>query len=549
SVLNTVMSSRPDPGSFWPIGRQISIPSPPPARADHAVFSQENLQQRLIALIEGAGESFTYAIFWQDSATGFGVPSFLSWGDGYYKGEENRGNRKTTSSPSEQEHRKKVLRELNSLVSGTPAHSSLDEFVEEDVTDTEWFFLISMTHIFESGSGIPGQALYTSTPALGYGLQTLVCIPSSNGVVELGSTAVIFQSLDLVKKVVSLFNFNGLDAASFSGTGSWGTPPPYLAQHHRPSSSSLEGSSLNAKQLGSASENPSACHQQTIGSRDFRFSSSSEMNHHPPTGNGNKKSPPASRGSNDDGKHSSDVIAPSSGAPPPFKNNNGGVAESSDAHSDIEASVAKDAGSSKVVDPQKRPKKRGRKPANGREEPLNHVEAERQRREKLNQRFYALRAVVPTVSKMDKSSLLGDAISYINELKSKLQNSELDMEEMRAQLESLKKKKKKKEEEEEGLPPHNETKYSAPSENKYGGGGATDIEVKIIGSDAMIRIQCSRKNHPAAKLMAAFKELDLDLHHASISVMNESMIQRATVKMGATSFSQDQLRTTLMSKI
>ncbi|XLR42440.1 hypothetical protein S83_027100 [Arachis hypogaea] len=69
---------------------------------------------------------------------------------------------------------------------------------------------------------------------------------------------------------------------------------------------------------------------------------------------------------------------------------------------------------------EKRPKKRGRKPANGREEPLNHVEAERQRREKLNQRFYALRAVVPNISKMDKASLLGDAIVHINELQAKL---------------------------------------------------------------------------------------------------------------------------------
>jgi transcription factor MYC2 len=46
------------------------------------------------------------------------------------------------------------------------------------------------------------------------------------------------------------------------------------------------------------------------------------------------------------------------------------------------------------------PRKRGRKPANDREEPLNHVQAERQRREKLNQRFYALRSVVPNVSKV-----------------------------------------------------------------------------------------------------------------------------------------------------
>lgn len=49
---------------------------------------------------------------------------------------------------------------------------------------------------------------------------------------------------------------------------------------------------------------------------------------------------------------------------------------------------------------QKLPRKRGRKPANDREGPLDHVQAERQRREKLNQRFYALRSVVPNVSKV-----------------------------------------------------------------------------------------------------------------------------------------------------
>lgn len=46
-------------------------------------------------------------------------------------------------------------------------------------------------------------------------------------------------------------------------------------------------------------------------------------------------------------------------------------------------------------------KKRGRKSGLGRENPLNHVEAQRQRREKLNHRFYALRAVVPNVLRLE----------------------------------------------------------------------------------------------------------------------------------------------------
>jgi transcription factor MYC2 len=64
----------------------------------------------------------------------------------------------------------------------------------------------------------------------------------------------------------------------------------------------------------------------------------------------------------------------------------------------------KDSGECSLQSDPRPPRKRGRKPANDREEPLNHVQAERQRREKLNQRFYALRAVVPNVSKVRKKS-------------------------------------------------------------------------------------------------------------------------------------------------
>jgi len=73
--------------------------------------------------------------------------------------------------------------------------------------------------------------------------------------------------------------------------------------------------------------------------------------------------------------------------------------------------------------------------------------------------------------------------------------------------------------------------------------------VKIIGWDAMIRIQCSKKNHPAAKLMTALMEMDLDVHHASVSVVNDLMIQQATVKMGSRFYTQEQLRLALSAKV
>ncbi|XP_030940802.1 transcription factor MYC2-like [Quercus lobata] len=200
-------------------------------------FMSSDLQQRLQALIEGARESWTYAIFWQSSYDYSSSASVLGWGDGYYKGEDDKSKsmakNKASSSAAEQEHRKKVLRELNSLISGS-ATPATDDAIDEEVTDTEWFFLVSMTQSFVNGGGLPGQAFFNSSPiwvtgadrlvsspcdrarqGQVFGLQTMVCIPSANGVVELGSTEVIFQSSDLINKVRVLLNLNSLEMGSW----------------------------------------------------------------------------------------------------------------------------------------------------------------------------------------------------------------------------------------------------------------------------------------------------------------------------------------------
>ncbi|MBA0762217.1 hypothetical protein Gotri_024757 [Gossypium trilobum] len=506
SVMESFMSS--DISALWP----PPPPPPPPQQSQPSVpLNQDSLQQRLQALLEGVRE----------------------------EDKEKAKSKASLSTIAEQQHRKKVLRELNSLISGSTA--TTDDAVDEEVTDTEWFFLVSMTQSFVNGNGLPGQAFFNSCPVWVagsdrlanstcerakqgrvFGLQTIVCIPLANGVVELGSSEFIIQSSDLVNKVRALFN--GIEAETWSMSNNTDDPSsfwisdPNNINNQNPSSSSL-------------TENPSSIH----GGLNFNNYGNSFSHLLKPEsgeilnfgeskgiGNGNLISRKKRSPSNEEGMLSftSNVM----------KSGGGGDSD----HSDLEVSAIKEADSARVAitaEPEKRPRKRGRKPANGREEALNHVEAERQRREKLNQRFYALRAVVPNVSKMDKASLLGDAISYINELKIKLQNADSKKEELHKQLEETKK---------EGQRGGLTTSHKLLE---------LDIDVKTIGLDAMIRIQSNKKNHPAARLMAALQELDLDVHHASVSVVNDLMIQQVNVKMGNRFYNQEQLRIALTSKV
>ncbi|CAF2115971.1 BnaC08g49840D [Brassica napus] len=45
-----------------------------------------------------------------------------------------------------------------------------------------------------------------------------------------------------------------------------------------------------------------------------------------------------------------------------------------------------------------------------------NLHSERKRRERINQRIYALRALVPVITKMNKNGTISDAVDYINEL-------------------------------------------------------------------------------------------------------------------------------------
>ncbi|KAK8639647.1 hypothetical protein V6N13_138019 [Hibiscus sabdariffa] len=446
-------------------------------------FSHETppltLQQRLQSVTERQPDWWVYAIFWQTSNDDQGR-LFLAWGDGHFQGTKDTSPKLRPNNSSDiqglHDERRKVMKGIQALV-GDNHDVDMSMIDGTDISDAEWFYMLSLTRSFSAGDGIPGKSLTTGSlvwltgahelqfyncqrakEARLHGIETLVCIPTSCGVLELGSSEIIRENWGLVQQVKYLF---GSDLNGLLPKQSTPNPGP----------------------------NPIQFLDRSISFSDTGVIAGVQEDH------------------NKEAKKDSTRLGESS-----FVNSE---------HSDSGFPLLP------VNNTEKRtPKKRGRKPGSGRETLLNHVEAERQRREKLNHRFYALRAVVPNVSRMDKASLLSDAVSYINELKSKIEEleSELRRECKRVKVETDNQSTTTSVEQ-------TTTAKASNSSSATGGCSGVEVDVKIIGNDAMIRVQSENVNYPSARLMDGLRDLEFEVQHASVSCVNDLVLQDIVVKV------------------
>ena len=431
---------------------------------------QLGVQQGLSQLVQGS--NWNYAIFWQVVGLKSGGAALI-WGDGHCRDTKGGGVGDESSSrdgnlegaqKKNEEVRKWVLGKLHSCFGG----SGEDNYARrlDRLSDVEMFYLTSMYFKFLLDSPYgpgesykSGKSLWVSNVASCLhhyqsrsflarlaGFQTVVFVPMKSGVVELGSVKSIQEEQNVVEMVRSVFGVPSSVQAKIY---------PKIFGHEL-SLGGPKSQSINiafCPKVETDSSFPSESFDlQAVGTSNGCRTEDSEVKLFP---------------------HLSQIMSGNFSS-------TAGVSSSE---------LPKDESSAQIDE--RKPRKRGRKPANGREEPLNHVEAERQRREKLNQRFYALRAVVPNISKMDKASLLGDAITYINDLQSKIRVMETEKQ----------------------MGSSSQMQFPIP-----------EIDVQERQEDAVLRMNFPLDSHPVSDVIRTLREHNIVAQDTNVSVTEEDTV-------------------------
>lgn len=179
-----------------------------------------------------------------------------------------------------------------------------------------------------------------------------------------------------------------------------------------------------------------------------------------------------------------------------------------------------------------------------------NIVSERNRRKKLNDRLFALRAVVPKISKMDKASIIKDAIDYIQELHEQERRIQADL----IQLESGKLKKNAVFDLDQEIPTLSRLKKKR-IDHSYDSRRSTtssiedlELSVSYIGEKTVVvSLTCSKRTETMVKLCEVFETLKLKIIAANITCFSGRILK--TVFVQADEEEKDHLKRAIESAI
>lgn len=648
-----------------------------------AVDSTEaGLRARLRQQIQAAVQSiqWTYSVFWQFSSQ----PGLLEWADGFYNGAIKTRKTVQPMELSNEElcaQRSLQLRELfESLSAGEsnpPARRPCAALSPEDLTESEWFYLMCMSFTFTPGVGLPGRALakrhhvwlceaheadskFFSRAILAKSarIQTVVCIPLMDGVLEIGSTDLIREDLGLVQHVKSLLVDHSKPVCSEQSTSNPQTsgnptrinsddqlsvqPPAGIAfeeQNARakefPESSyenphiSMQVSGIQSEKTGTElgqhggeimelDMSPEDCSNDNDIGSEAQLICGNESIH--PKGSVQAwsdlchglQSPGLQQeeANEEDSTHYSRTVSiilqqkqqpqsqwiesstlhnnynPEQCAFSTWTPNAGFLLQQKSnpnpqwmlkyilfTVTSLHSKDKDNEGSPRGIREGDNSGSRLRK--NGQDElTVNHVLAERRRREKLNEKFIILRTLVPFVTKMDKASILGDAIEYVKQLKRRIQELEARSKQMDAELKGkntipapdlarkqlTNKSQEKLTRQNSSVGNHNQVidpevvsscrNFSDTDRSKVSRfekrkirvlegseplkiveGCGTDVQVSIIEREALVELQCPWRDSLLLDLLQTLSSLLLEAYSVQSSMVDGTFVAKVRAKV------------------
>lgn len=151
----------------------------------------------------------------------------------------------------------------------------------------------------------------------------------------------------------------------------------------------------------------------------------------------------------------------------------------------------------------------GARPASHNQE---HIMAERKRREKLSQRFIELSAVVPDLKKMDKASVLGDAIKYLKQLQEKVTSLQDQVTQRNVESAVLVKKSQ--------LCANDDSSSSDENFDE----SLPEIEARVCEKTILIKIHCENRKGILVKALSEIEKLHLSVTNTSVMPFTSSSL-------------------------